>query len=64
MPFQNKTINYLGIILYKNQEPTDSQIRELMNITKKDYYNCQEDLREASYGPPPSEYSSWLEYFH
>jgi len=53
---------YFGIELVEGQEPTISQIRELMSVLNHDYYSCQEELREVSYGMPPLGYDTWLEY--
>ena len=34
----------------ESTEPTESQIREYMKSTGKDYYNAREELREEAYG--------------
>jgi hypothetical protein len=57
------TYIYFDIEIVEGQEPTISQIRELMEVKNLDYYSCQEELREVSYGTPPLGFETWLEYF-
>jgi hypothetical protein len=57
-------LDYLGIDIVEGQEPTDKQIRTLMQLMNIDYYLAQEDLREISYGIPPHGYSTWAEYIN
>ena len=53
---------YLGIEFAEDQEPTDTQIRSMMDMLNIDYYSAQEVAREVAYGPPPKGFDSWAEY--
>lgn len=45
-------------------EPTEEEIRRLMESTGENYYNARERLREAAYGgKPPHGYGSWGDYW-
>jgi hypothetical protein len=48
----------------KNEEPSDSEVKEYMETNNENYYSSREALREKSYGgKPPSGYASWGDYW-
>ena len=47
----------------QSNEPTVDEIEEQMHKTGASFYTARETLRQLAYGPVPTGYTSWGDYW-